>query len=315
MPELPEVETLRRSLEPLLLGRTFTAATLHRRDILILPGDPPGGFSRSRSMRRPQPAAPTHLLVGARIQALRRHGKQMAILSADGRCLIVQLGMTGGLLLNNGVPGAHAHLRWVLDDRLELLFHDPRRFGGLRFLPNQAALNAHWAALGPDALSISAQALVANAGTSARCIKAVLLDQAVLAGVGNIYADEALHRAAINPRRPGNSIRAHEWSLLAAAIRSILAAAIYARGSTLRDYRDASGAPGGAQTLHRVYGRGGQPCLTCGKTLKSATIAQRTTVYCPTCQPIRPKQKPTSFPQSGGMERIRSQTRSGKVAK
>lgn len=315
MPELPEVETLRQSLEPLLLGRTFTAATLHRRDILILPGDPPGGFSRSRSTRRPRPAAPAHLLVGARIQELRRHGKQMAILSADGRCLIVQLGMTGGLLLNDGAPGAHVHLRWVLDDSRELLFHDPRRFGGLRFFPSHSDLNAHWAALGPDALSISAEALAAKAGSSTSCIKAVLLDQKVLAGVGNIYADEALHRAAINPRRPSNSIRTREWPLLAAAIRSILAAAITARGSTLRDYRDASGRSGEAQALHQVYGRAGEPCRTCGKTLKSAVLAQRTTVYCPECQSIRPRQKPTSFPQSGGNEQVRSEMRSRTVAR
>lgn len=283
MPELPEVETLRRSLQRPLLKRTIASATLHRRDILILPGDPAGGFSRSRSRKRPLRVRPEHLLVGGTIIELRRRGKQMAVVAGDGRALVVHLGMTGQLLRTK--PKDHTHISWTLDDGSQLFFRDPRRFGGLWFIPGVSTLDAtRWADLGPDALTITAEGLAEAAAGSKRAVKALLLDQQALAGVGNIYADEALFLSRISPRRRADRLSAAQCQALALAIRDTLSAAIKARGSTLRDYRDAAGEPGEAQNGHRVYGRAGQPCLTCGKPLATAIMAQRTTVWCRGCQ-------------------------------
>jgi formamidopyrimidine-DNA glycosylase len=279
VPELPEVETLRRSLEPILLDRRIVSAVIHRRDMLILPGDPAGGFSRSRRKLRPKPASPAHILEGSRITELRRRGKQLALIAGDNRALVIQLGMTGQVLAGLSSPfPAHTHLSWTLEDGKVLLFRDPRRFGSARLLPDAASL---WPDLGPDALTIRAHDLQT---ASRRAIKAWLLDQAQIAGVGNIYADEALFRAGISPRRRAHRLTAADRRRLATAIRSILSAAIAARGSTLRDYRDGNGQPGQAQLQHRVYGRARKPCFTCGQTLSRATIAQRTTVFCRACQ-------------------------------
>jgi formamidopyrimidine-DNA glycosylase len=145
-------------------------------------------------------------------------------------------------------------------------------------------LEARWAALGPDALGITGGDLEGRAGESDRAIKAVLLDQGVLAGVGNIYADEALFRAGLSPRRKARRFGPDDWHRLAGAIRETLAEAVRARGSTLRDYVGAAGEAGQAQLLHRVYGRRGEPCTNCGRRLKGIRLAQRATVYCPACQ-------------------------------
>jgi formamidopyrimidine-DNA glycosylase len=288
VPELPEVETLRRSLEGLIRNRPIASAKLHRRDILILPGDPEGGFSRSRTKSKPKRVTQRHLLAGGSITQLLRRGKQLALIADDGRTLIVHLGMTGQLRFLP--PGAapdkanHIHITWTFLDGARLFFRDPRRFGGIWSLPTTDALTARWQSLGPDAASITGPALAAAAASSRRAIKAVLLDQQALAGVGNIYADEALHLARISPRRSAHRLAAAEYDSLATAIRTILAAAIAARGSTLRDYRDATNQPGEAQLAHRVYGRAKQPCLTCGKPLRTTRLAQRATVWCSSCQ-------------------------------
>jgi formamidopyrimidine-DNA glycosylase len=286
VPELPEVETLRRSLEPGLLGRRITRATLFRRDILVAPGDPAGGFSRNRAKAKPASICPEDLLQGARIAALHRRGKQLALLSDAGPLLVIHLGMSGQVRL--APPDApalsHTHAAWDLDSGDRLLFRDPRRFGGLWTLPSHADLEARWQALGPDAASVTADQLAAAAKGSARPIKALLLDQAAIAGVGNIYADEALFLARISPRRLARRLKAPELDRLATAIRQTLAAAIAARGSTLRDYRDASGSAGEAQLAHQVYDRAGHPCPACGRPLRGTRLAQRATVYCPSCQ-------------------------------
>lgn len=279
MPELPEVETLRRSLEPHLLSRRIAAAVIHRRDFLILPGDPVGGFSRSRTAARPKRASAEHLLQGSRIVELRRRGKQLAILADDGRALVIHLGMTGQLLVGAPVRPTHTHLSWMLDSGASLHFRDPRRFGHARFVP--AFTDAFWNDLGPDALTASPEVLNTP---SRRAIKAVLLDQSILAGVGNIYADESLFRAGISPKRRADRLTPDQRTRLASVVREVLAEAITARGSTLRDYRDAQGQLGSAQLLHRVYGRAGLPCVTCGKTLVPARLAQRMTVFCRSCQ-------------------------------
>lgn len=277
MPELPEVETVRRTLEPLLVGRRVVRVNLRRAD--IVEGD------RSASA----------LLEGATIRSLVRRGKQLAIVAAEGgrkpsaeRVLVVHLGMTGQLV-HHGTRDVdpsttHVHALWTMEGGGALTFRDPRRFGGLWPLKDEGALRERWAGLGPDGLEVSADGLVERAGGSRRAIKAALLDQGVVAGVGNIYADESLFRAGIRPSRACHRIRAAEWERLAGSIREVLDAAILAGGSTVRDYVGGTGRVGTAQQSHLVYGRAGGACFTCGGVLRSTVLAQRTTVWCPTCQ-------------------------------
>ncbi len=287
MPELPEVEHLRRSLEPVLLGRTIVKATLHRRDIAVMPADPQGGFSRSSSDARPARLTRRDLLQDALIDRLERKGKQLAILATDGRSLCVHLGMTGGLF---HLPASqiekrdHVHATWRLDDGSRLVFRDPRRFGGLWICPSRECLYKRWGSLGSDALNIKSHALSAAFQRRKAPVKAALLNQRVLAGVGNIYADESLFRARIRPGRPSQSLGASEIRCLASSIRAILRQAIKAGGSSISDYRDAQDRQGLQQHRHAVYGRSGKPCVDCGTPLHTEVIAQRTTVWCFYCQ-------------------------------
>lgn len=302
MPELPEVERVRRSVEARVLGRFIAGVRLARRDVLVMPGDPGGGWSRSGSEARPRRYTRADLLAGARIASVRRHGKQLALVGDSGRVVLVHLGMTGQLrALAPGARGPtdHVHVVWTLEDDHgpagRLIFRDPRRFGGVWSLAGPEALSERWAQLGTDALAITAddlwRALSPSSGdqaTSARprttSIKAALLDQATLAGVGNIYADEACFLAGIDPRRKVADLGRDEVDALAGAIRLVLARALEAGGSTLRDYVDAEGNAGGAQRLHAVYGRSGEACTRCGQALSSGRVAQRMTVWCPRCQ-------------------------------
>lgn len=286
MPELPEVERIRRSLEPGLVGRVVVSVRVIRRDVIVAPGDPFGGFSRVRGVARPVRMDQSMLLVGGRVDSLLRHGKQLAVIDDRGRALIVGLGMTGRLDLSRVRPSPrHTHVVWTLDGGALLRFIDPRRFGLVRLAPEGP--RSAWAGLGPDAATIRADLLAGALGSSLRSVKAALLDQGILAGVGNIYADEALHAAGIHPGRPARELGRAEIVSLAGAIRRVLAKAIVAGGSTIRDYQDGSGQAGGFQSQHRVYGRSGLPCMSCGGVLERGRIAQRTTVFCPRCQPWR----------------------------
>ncbi len=295
MPELPEVESIRWSLEPTLRGSRVVDVVLHRADI-----------AHNEHGHTPTPSA---LLRGAAIDRLERHGKQLAVVSSDGRVLVVHLGMTGNLRLLQEHEGEsdlppHTHAVWSLKSSsgpATLFFRDPRRFGGLTTLPSLAALSARWQELGPDALSVTAPSLIKRLkGT--RAVKAALLDQSVIAGVGNIYADEALFLAKVHPRRRCSSLRPAEIELLAESIRGVLGASIQAGGTTLRDYADAAGRPGGFQKAHNVYARAGRPCVACGASLRAILLAQRTTTYCPMCQPMRKARgaRSTTDPQPKG---------------
>lgn len=276
MPELPEVESTRRSLLPLLGGRVI-AVDLRRADVVE------------------GPRGPDALLAGSSILALHRRGKQLAIEGARG-VVLVHLGMTGQLEFSaadtHGRPthDRHTHAVWSLELATPpgssgvLWFRDPRRFGGLWTFASMRDVHARWAALGPDALTISGEELAHAVKGSRRAIKAALLDQGVLAGVGNIYADEALFRTGIRPDKLAARITREQSERLAAAIREVLGESIQSGGSTLRDYRDAAGKAGSFQSRHRVYGRGGEACAVCGTRLTQTTIAQRTTVYCRRCQ-------------------------------
>lgn len=294
MPELPEVERVRSELEQSIVGAAFASVTVHRRDTVVIPGDPSGGFARNKRADRPGPTPkrlkPAQLLTGGRCRAVLRHGKQLAMVTDDDRAVLIHLGMTGALL--RVIPGArlsqsdHVHVTWRLDAAGEsagrLVFRDPRRFGGLWGGLSVADVRARWSQLGPDALD--ARRGVFESLTGRRAIKAALLDQRTLAGVGNIYADEALFRARVRPNRSADSLTPGECDRLAEHVRAVLTEAIEAGGSTLRDYRGSTGSEGAAQRDHRVYGRAGQPCVRCGQFLEVSQVAQRTTVHCPACQ-------------------------------
>ncbi len=278
MPELPEVEHLRRSLEPCLLGRRVLAVTLSRAD--------------TADTHDHRPPSPDDLLLHQHVRGTRRHGKQLAILGDLG-LLRFGLGMTGSLLVLRDSPlPPHAHVTWSLDDGSTLAFVDPRRFGSLTTHPDAASLDHHWrTSLGPDALSIRAAALHTGLADRRAPVKALLLDQRLLAGVGNIYADEALFLARLHPSRPGVSLTPSDTNRLARAIRSILRTAIARGGSSIRSYRDALGLEGSNQHFLRIYAHGGEPCPSCRSTLISARIAQRTTTWCPACQPASSLQR------------------------
>ncbi len=273
MPELPEVETVRRGLTRSIVGRRVVGARLLRCDVLHT-GAPSGHAA---------------LLGGSTIVEVLRRGKHLAIVADDGRALGVHLGMTGQLLVAPvGKPPTardHVHARWVFDDDSTLLFRDPRRFGGLWSYATLDALRVErWAGLGPDALRVSARQIALVLAGARRAVKAALLDQGVLAGVGNIYADEALFRAGIHPCRVAASLSTTEAGCLAESIRRVLREAVRAGGSTVRDYAGSDGSPGRQQERHLVYGRGGQPCVRCGTPLVTLVVAQRTTVACERCQ-------------------------------
>mgnify|MGYP006425568295 FL=1 len=288
MPELPEVETVRRALAERVMGRVVVGCALHRRDVLVVPGDPIGGFARNPGAKRPRRTTRKHLLLGGTLTEPVRRGKQLALACADGRRLLIHLGMTGQVLHaargRRLAHGDHHHATLRLDDGARLVFRDPRRFGGLWAIGCPEELERRWAALGPDALGIGSADLVAALSTARRPIKAVLLDQTRIAGIGNIYADEALFAAGIHPLCTASSIGHEQAAALARAVRRTLGAAIAAGGSTIRDYTDPMAAAGGYQRAHLVYGRGGEPCARCGGVLERLVVAQRTTVCCPRCQ-------------------------------
>lgn len=298
MPELPEVESLRRSLLPHLLGAIVTRAHLLRPD-----------FAQPRGQRRkhlPFSAPPEALLQGATITDLLRVGKHLALITQlsgmPGPALEIHLGMSGSILIEPvdlahraaNDPSEHLHIWWQLQPPsphtapIAMTFRDPRRFGGVLPFPSAEALTAAWnQSLGPDALSIDDDHLyraLRQDRTARRPIKAALLDQRILAGVGNIYADEALFRAGIRPSANTARLSAQRLANLTRHIRDILQEAIAAGGSSLRDYADAMNNPGAFVHRHQVYGRQGLPCTLCQTPLKSTALAQRTTVYCPQCQ-------------------------------
>lgn len=287
MPELPEVECVRRSLEPLLVGAEVRRVEIARPDVCEC-----HSFTITNS-KTIQPT-PARLLEGCHISTLIRHGKQIGVLTNQGPALCVHLGMSGQFadlavirLQAQSSPAhkKHIHIIWHLSTGAAVCFRDPRRFGGVWAYESESDLRNHrFAPLGPDALEITGDDLHARAGTSRRAVKAALLDQGIIAGVGNIYADEALFAAKVSPTRPCTDITTRAWNTIAQAIQNVLRKSIVAGGSTLRDYVDASGNPGTNQKSHAVYARAAKPCLRCRTPLTSDTIAQRTTVWCARCQ-------------------------------
>jgi formamidopyrimidine-DNA glycosylase len=321
MPELPEVETIRRTLEARIVGARVQRVHVCRADV-ITRLDQIDDRTRN-GLRGDSLIDARALLQGDTIIALRRYGKQLAIIGDSGRVICVHLGMSGQVrvlgprlspLARAGkgghgqaplIPANHVHVVWELtrvgrSDRSRtvngrafvesaqsvMYFRDPRRFGGIWTAPDSETMERErWSALGPDALTITPGKLRERLATTTRAIKAALLDQSILAGVGNIYADEALFRAGIHPLRRSDRLDTRETARLADSIRRVLRAAIARKGSTLRDYVNANGEAGRYAQRHMVYGRAKKPCMRCGRPLRGALVAQRTTVHCATCQP------------------------------
>jgi len=273
MPELPEVETVRVGLEPNLVGRTFERVEI-----------------RDARLTRPlEPAEVAAELQGERVVAVDRRGKYLIVRFESGLVLLVHLRMTGSFSHGrDGDPPADPHARAVvrLDDGSDVTYRDVRRFGTWLVLRDDE-LDAYLATrLGGEPLerAFSAKALAARLAGRRAPVKAALLDQRTLAGLGNIYVDEALWRARIHPLRPARELADDELVALRDGIKKALAAGIARQGATLRDYRQPDGRAGSMQKEFKVYGRGGEPCDRCGTPIEKTRVAGRGTWYCPTCQ-------------------------------
>jgi formamidopyrimidine-DNA glycosylase len=269
VPELPEVETTVRGLVPVLEGRRLVSVEARRADL-----------------RRAFPPDLRQRLTGARVVALGRRAKYGLIGTDRGDTLVFHLGMSGRWRIDPSEIGPHDHFLIQTEEGRRLALNDPRRFGSLDLVPT-AALDAWepFARMGPEPLSQafdSSRLLAALAGRSAP-IKALLLDQKIVAGLGNIYVCEALHMAGIAPSRAGGRISRPRLERLVEAVKSVLLAAIEAGGSTLRDYARPSGELGYFSKQWRVYGREGEPCH-CGTAVRRRSDSGRSTFYCPRCQ-------------------------------
>jgi formamidopyrimidine-DNA glycosylase len=262
VPELPEVETVVRSLRP-LVGRRIVSVE----------------FSNTRILRGGDPDDMAARLAGRRIASLKRYGKFIvAALDRDGY-LMMHLGMTGRLLLG-GPTGKHTHAVFTLD-RGQLLYDDPRQFGCIEL---SADFPHRVARLGPEPMEIDFPDFAAALKKRKTRIKSLLLNQTFLRGLGNIYADEALFRAGIHPLALTARIHPERARRLHDAIRAVLAEAIEAGGSSISDYVDAEGRKGFFQISHRVYQRTGEPCVVCGAPIRRVIVTQRSSHFCPRCQ-------------------------------
>jgi formamidopyrimidine-DNA glycosylase len=273
LPELPEVETIAADLRPHLVGRTIVRCELRFPTIV----------------RHPEPEQFVDLIAGMRVDSLTRRGKYILMGLGQDRMLVVHLGMTGHLRLVDAatpVPD-HTHAIFELDDGRQLRYRDPRRFGRI-LLGTEADLLAARAMplLGPEPIDadFTPNQLYLALRRRKAPLKAVLLDQATIAGVGNIYADESLHRARLRPDRVARRVSRKSAQRLHESLRESLQTAIRNRGSSVDTYRDAWGEIGGQQEVLMVYGRAGEPCYTCGRPLSLVRIAGRSTVFCRHCQ-------------------------------
>ena len=276
MPELPEVETVRRMMDRHARGRKVRSVVL----------------SGAR-LREAVPATLPRRVSGRTITAVRRHGKYLLVDLSGGMTLISHLGMSGRWLYYERPPAAlppHLHARIGFADGSSLWFLDPRRFGVLRAVPTRRLkADRALALLGPDPIASppSGSELLALARGARVSVKNFLLDQRRIAGVGNIYASEILHRAGVDPRRAAGRLIEDEWRAVAAETGRVLGEAIERMGTTLSTYRTLWNEPGTYAERLRVYDRAGEPCRACGTPIRRI-VQGRSTYYCPTCQPARP---------------------------
>ncbi len=268
MPELPEVEEVRRTLEPHLLNRKIRGIEVRRPDFVT------------------PPDAPLQNLINHRILRTQRHGKKLFLIADDNQTLLIHLGMSGRV---DCVPTAtpvelHTHVLIHLANKEDVRLRDPRRFGGLWYYATfEEALAKETDALGPDALTLTISAF-AHWSTTRGKLKQRLLSQKDVAGLGNIYVDEALFTARLHPLQRVSRIKPEQLATLVKAITDVLKNSLRSGGTTLRDYRNVSDQPGEFARQLQCYGRADKPCLRCGAPLKSKTIATRTTTFCPKCQ-------------------------------
>jgi formamidopyrimidine-DNA glycosylase len=272
MPELPEVETIVNDLRPELVGRRFTNVSISWHRMVLQP-------SASEFQRR---------LPGQTIKEIARKGKYLIFRLDSGESLILHLRMTGSLLLRQKTKAANSNVPYVravfsLDNGRELLFVDRRKLGTLSLVQTEAELESK---LGPEPLepSFSARVLAERLSRRNAPIKAVLCDQKVIAGIGNMYADEALFLARIHPLRPASSLSAEEVKRLHQAIRDVLRKAIGNRGASISDYRRPGGETGSQQYAFYVAHRGGQTCKLCATPIERIPLRDRGTYFCPRCQ-------------------------------
>lgn len=273
MPELPEVETTRRGLAAKLAGRRITRIEARRPDLRI---PLPRGFARR--------------IEGRRVEALERRAKYILIRLEGGLVWLIHLGMSGRMVLRAGWPndiGPHDHVIFATDEGWAVTFNDARRFGMMDLVP-VADLESHRLLrdLGPEPLDRAFTPAVLQAALAGKktSMKAALLDQTVVAGLGNIYVCEALFRAGISPRRQAGSVGTERIRALVPAIKAVLNEAIRAGGSTLRDYVQTDGKAGYFHSQFRVYDRAGEPCVTCGAPVRRIVQSGRSTFYCGRCQ-------------------------------
>lgn len=274
MPELPEVETVARGLRAVLPGRRILSVRLGKTDFID------------------DPAAVEQHLPGTRINQVRRHGKFLLLDlespkgDARGLALLIHLGMTGQIVTcpPEAQVAPHTHVFLSLDDGRELRYTDVRRFGRMAILTD-GAREEILSPLGLDPLEATQDEFLAKLRGRRARIKALLLDQRVLRGMGNIYTDESLWRARIHPMRLGANLTTGELRHLHRAVRHVLTEAIRLRGSSVSDYVDSEGQPGGFQQRHRVYQRQGKKCFRCSASIRRAIVAGRSSHFCPRCQP------------------------------
>ncbi|HVF64515.1 MAG TPA: bifunctional DNA-formamidopyrimidine glycosylase/DNA-(apurinic or apyrimidinic site) lyase [Casimicrobiaceae bacterium] len=270
MPELPEVETTRRGVAPHMTGRRIQSVRIY-----------------DARLRWPVPANLPELLNGRTVLEVERRSKYL-LFRLDTGTLLVHLGMTGSLRLHREVPArqTHDHADLLLDDGTLLRYRDPRRFGALLWIAPDTS-HSLLAQLGPEPFDDAFSAAYLHMKTRGRTasIKALVMDSRLVVGVGNIYANEALYRARIRPTTPGGRLSQRRLAQLVASVRDVLTEAIAAGGSTLRDFVDSRGQPGTFQLAYFVYGRGGLPCRVCSTRIRAIRLAQRSSFYCPHCQP------------------------------
>lgn len=282
MPELPEVETVRRGLAPVMEGQVITRAIVNRPDL-----------------RWPLPTGMAERLTGTRVLALRRRSKYILADLSSGETLIVHLGMSGRMLVSGRMlgdfhhdhpaPAKHDHVMLDMEGGARITFNDARRFGAMDLVPTDAA-ETHWLIkdIGPEPLGNAFDESYLRARLKGRNtpIKSALLDQTLVAGLGNIYVCEVLFRSGISPVRKAGRIGPDRVAGLVPVIRTVLTEAIEAGGSSLRDYRQANGELGYFQHTFRVYDREGAPCLTpgCTGTIRRIVQSGRSSFYCPICQ-------------------------------
>jgi formamidopyrimidine-DNA glycosylase len=270
MPELPEVETTRRGLAPLLEGRRILAVRVH-----------------DRRLRWPLPRGFEAALAGRRVRGVGRRAKYLLV-ETDGGTLLVHLGMSGSLrAADPATPRRpHDHVEIELDSGRCLRFNDPRRFGSMHVVDGDPLRHPLLRALGPEPLSAAFDAAYLHARTRGRrvAIKPLLMNASIVVGVGNIYASEALFHAGVAPGRAAGRLTRAEAARVVAAVRRVLESAIRAGGTTLRDYVNTDGDPGYFRQKLYVYERAGEPCRQCATPVRQRVQGQRSTYWCPTCQ-------------------------------